>query len=602
MNNSNGIKLILRFIQKKISVCTKTFNFPLVLHYNFYILHVPKFIKLYLIIYILFSANLNAQNLELKLIGKTEAETAILDSLNTISVFQDYQSLSKAIDSTLLTLQMIGYIESVASPLIRKNDTLFISEFDLKKKYNSIYIYYSDKYLKKEVLDPIADEVTDEYFKIPILRSQSVLTFLNKKVSESGMPFISFQINNISKKNESDLQGELIVYETNKRKINNIVIKGYEKFPKAFLNRYLNIKPDQEFNLTKIKSKTKNLNSLSFASQIKDPEILFTKDSTSLYLYLEKSKSNTFDGFLGFGNNEATNKIEFDGYLNLNLVNNLNYGESFSLIYKSDENEQRTFNVNTNLPYILNSPIGVNLNLNIFRKDSTFTIVSQTAKIYYTLNRNNKIFGGVDLTNSENLLNQTSSSSNVNDYSSTFYTASFEHVNRISNLLFPIQSYFFLEGGLGSREFENLKQDQSSIKFNTYKIFNLNDKNSIYLNVNGDILFSDSYFFNELKRFGGINSIRGFEENSLYASLYSVVNSEYRYSLNNTIYIHSIIDWAYYEDDINQIKEKLFGFGFGLGIATRSGLLKLNYANGLSENQPFKFSNSKIHISLNAFF
>jgi hypothetical protein len=50
------------------------------------------------------------------------------------------------------------------------------------------------------------------------------------------------------------------------------------------------------------------------------------------------------------------------------------------------------------------------------------------------------------------------------------------------------------------------------------------------------------------------------------------------------------------------VKEKLFGFGFGLGLATKSGLLKLNYANGLSENQSFKFSNSKIHISLNVFF
>ncbi len=103
----------------------------------------PKFIKLYLIIYVLFSANLNAQNLEFKLIGKTEPETAILDSLNTISVFQDYQSLIKAIDSTLMTLQKIGYIESVASPLTRKNDSLFISEFDLKKKYNyHIYLLF----------------------------------------------------------------------------------------------------------------------------------------------------------------------------------------------------------------------------------------------------------------------------------------------------------------------------------------------------------------------------------------------------------------------------------------------------------------------------
>ena len=222
--------------------------------------------------------------------------------------------------------------------------------------------------------------------------------------------------------------------------------------------------------------------------------------------------------------------------------------------------------------------------------------------MFYTIDSKNKIYGGVDLINSENLLNQTNSATSVEDYKSTFYTVSYEHLNRTTNFLFPVQSYFHIEGGLGKRDFENSNQDQTSIKYKTFKIFNLNTRNSIYLNVNGDILFSDNYFTNELKRFGGINSIRGFEENSIFASLYSVINSEYRYSLTQNIFIHSIIDAAYYEDDINKVKEKLFGFGFGLGIVTKSGLLKLNYANGLPDNQPFKFSNSKIHISLNAFF
>ena len=602
MNNSNRKLLILRFLQKKNPLYTKTFNFPLVLRFNLYLLHVPKIIVSYLIIYTLISANLNAQNLELKMQGKSPAETSILDSLSIQKVFKDYESLSKVIDSTLLILQRMGYIESEVTRLLQKNDSLFISEFNLKKKYNSINVYYTDEFLNNDILETISDEVTDTYFRIPIAESESAMAFLNQKVSEMGMPFTSFQLNNIRKLNETDLKGELVVSGTTKRKINSIIIKGYEKFPKSFLRRYLNIKSNQEFNLTKIKSKTKNLNSLSFANQIKDPEVLFTTDSTSLYLYLEKSKSNTFDGFLGFGNNETTNKIEFDGYLNLNLTNNLNYGESFSLIYKSDENEQRNFNVNTNLPYLFNSPVGLDLNLNIFKKDSTFTIVNQSAKIYYTLNQNNKIYGGIEYINSENLLDEATSPSNVNDYNSTFFNASFEYSKRTSYSLFPIQSFFFLEGGIGKRDFDNLKQDQTSIRFKSFKIFHLNYKNSIYLNVNGDVLLSDFYFFNELKRFGGINSIRGFEENSLYASLYSVINSEYRYSINKTIYIHSIIDAAYYEDDINQLKEKLFGFGFGLGIATKSGLLKLNYANGFAENQPFKFSNSKIHISLNAFF
>ena len=72
---------------------------------------------------------------------------------------------------------------------------------------------------------------------------------------------------------------------------------------------------------------------------------MFKQDSTTLYVYLEKTKAIFFDGFLGFGTNENNGQIEFDGYVNLSLVNNLNYGESFSLNYKSDEIDQKTLNV-----------------------------------------------------------------------------------------------------------------------------------------------------------------------------------------------------------------------------------------------------------------
>ncbi len=557
---------------------------------------------LYHIIYILFCAQSNAQNIELNYIGKTETETAILDSINSPILFKDYNSMVTQIDSTLNRLQNTGYIESELANLNRENDSLFIAKIHLNKKYNSIYIYYPTEQINKELLSEVSDNITSDFFEIPISKTIATINFLNKKSSEKGQPFISFQIKNISKRNNASLKGDLVIISSKRRLINNIVVKGYEKFPKSFLKRYLRIRADQELNLTQIKAKTNTLNNLLFAAEIKDPEILFTKDSTEIYLYLEKSKSNTFDGFLGFGNNESTNKIEFDGYLNLNLINNLNFGESFNLIYKSDENEQRTFNISADLPYLLASPIGLNLNLNIFKKDSTFTVVNQTAKLFYSIDTKNKVYGGIDLIQSENLLDQSLSALSVEDYNSTFYAISFEHLNRNSNFLFPVQSYLFIEGGIGGRDIENVRQDQSTLKFKTFKIFKLNNKNSIYLNVNGDILFSDNFLTNELKRFGGINSIRGFEENSIFASLYSVLNSEYRYTVGQNIYIHSIVDAAYYKDDLNSVNEKLFGFGFGIGIATKSGLLKLNYANGLAENQPFKLSNSKIHISLNAFF
>jgi outer membrane protein assembly factor BamA len=59
---------------------------------------------------------------------------------------------------------------------------------------------------------------------------------------------------------------------------------------------------------------------------------------------------------------------------------------------------------------------------------------------------------------------------------------------------------------------------------------------------------------------------------------------------------------AYFENNISNAKEKLISYGFGFGVLTKSGLLKFNFANGKNENQRFRFSNSKIHLSLVASF
>jgi hypothetical protein len=317
---------------------------------------------------------------------------------------------------------------------------------------------------------------------------------------------------------------------------------------------------------------------------------------------MEKRPSNTFDGFLGFGTNEQTNKIEFDGYLDLNLTNNLNFGESLQLQYKSDEIDQKTFNGILELPYILSTRLGTQLQLNIFKKDSTFSTIQQSAKLFYQLNSKSKIFAGIRSVQSNDLLDGMSTLP-IDDYNSLFYNLSYSYRSRENyNDLFPINFQFVAEGGLGRRSLNDQDMSQSNFSFDSFKIFNLSKKNSVFIRSNGSFLFSDTYLFNELSRFGGINSIRGFEENSLFATSFAVLNTEYRYKISKSLYVNSIIDGAYFENDLQDTKEKLFGFGFGFGLLTNSGLLKLNYANGKNENQKFKFSNSKVHISLKASF
>jgi outer membrane translocation and assembly module TamA len=432
---------------------------------------------------------------------------------------------------------------------------------------------------------------------------ENALNIINTKTSEQGFPFSKLKLTGIRVKNKNTLEAQLVI-DTNeqKRTINNIIIKGYDKFPESYLKHYLKIKPSQTFSLDKIKNRTRQLQNLRFASELKPPEVLFSKDSTTLYLYLKKEQSNSFDGFLGFGSNEATNKIEFDGYLNLNLTNNLNFGESFRLLYKSDENDQKTFLTNLTLRYLFKSPIGIDISLNIFKKDSTFTTVNQSAKLHYQINAKHKIYSGFLFEESNNLLDN-SSILTIADYKKNYFSLGYEFSKpQVNNLLFPINSYLYIETNFGNRKETTQSEKQSLLSLNAFKIFNLNDKNSLFIRTNSAVINSDSYFENELLRFGGINSIRGFEENSLFASLYGLINTEYRFQLNNTIYLHSVIDAAYFENKTLNLTQKLFSYGLGFGILTKSGLFRLNYANGKRENQQFKLSNSKVHISLTTIF
>lgn len=155
---------------------------------------------------------------------------------------------------------------------------------------------------------------------------------------------------------------------------------------------------------------------------------------------------------------------------------------------------------------------------------------------------------------------------------------------------------------IGSRDLKSSSDDQLRFLVLASHIFNLNFKNSIYLQNNSSLLLSDTTLTNELFRFGGITSIRGFDENSIDASFFSTLNTEYRYQFNAGLYLHSIIDIGYFENETLELKEKLYSYGIGLGLLTKAGLLKLNIANGNSENQAFNFSNTKIHMILSSRF
>ncbi|WP_458627530.1 POTRA domain-containing protein [Winogradskyella sp. PC D3.3] len=549
---------------------------------------------------LIFSNQCFAQSINLKITGENEASTQTIDSIGYPKTFSNYNGLQNEIHLLKEKLTRKGFIDTTIKTVTQSNDTCFVAEFILGQKVNRIRVYY-DAHFNIDSLKLTNKSTGENFFELKLTETESFLKELNYRIAEQGDPFSSLQLINISKLTPEIISADLKVVTNQKRQIDKIIIKGYENFPKSYVKHFLKLKTGKSFNLNAIREKIELLNELRFASKIKDPEVLFTQDSTTLYIYVEKTQTNNFDGFLGFGTNENTNKIEFDGYLDLSLINNLNYGETLNLLYKSDEIDQQTFKVDVDLPYLFSSPIGVQVGLNIFRKDSTFLNANQYAKINYQINAQHKAGFGITSTTSTNLLENDTDI--LNDYTSSYYTVHYNYTKpQFYDPLFPVNFWFDFSSGFGHRTNDSEKQKQNVFSVDTYKIFNLNAKNSIYTRLNGATLNSDNYLDNELFRFGGINSIRGFEENSLVANLYGVFSSEYRYRLSTSIYVHSVLDAAYFENKLTNNKEKLFGFGFGLGLLTNAGLFRLNYSSGKTENRPFKLSDSKVHLSLTATF
>jgi len=552
---------------------------------------------------LLFNFSLSQEKI-LNISGTNIEDETIISKYKYESKHETLKQLMEEVSKFQQKLKTSGYINNNLKNLIKDSDSIYLAKIELKNKIENLILKLDSNIIEQYYFSKLNLKINkDNTIIIPYSKIETELLRYNKIIASSGYPFSSLKLTDIIKTNQNTLTAKLIVsVDDIKRGLDKIIIKGYEKFPKSFLKRFLKINTNSTFNIDAINRKTKALKNLNFARQSKSPEILFSKDSTHLYLYLEKMSSNNFDGYIGFTTNENTDKLEFNGYLDLMLNNNLNYGETLHLNYKSDESDQKNFNLTTSLPYILSSPIGLEASLQILKRDSTFINTKQKANLYYQINDANRVYAGITATESSNLSNNDNIT-NITDFNSNIYTLKYQYQTlQNEDKIFKTKTNLNLEIGVGSRNTSVTKTKQSILNLTGNHIFNLNQTNSIYLKTIIQRLESDNYFENELYRFGGINTIRGFTENSLTANSVNILISEYRYRLSEGLFVNSVLDYANFENKLLNQNENLFGFGFGFGVLTNSGLLRFIYANGKTENEKVKFSNSKIHLSLTANF
>ena len=124
--------------------------------------------------------------------------------------------------------------------------------------------------------------------------------------------------------------------------------------------------------------------------------------------------------------------------------------------------------------------------------------------------------------------------------------------------------------------------------------------------ISGSALISPGaeIYTDQLFQIGGINNIRGFDENSIYASQYAIYTLEYRYLLGLNSYFSIFNDDAYVKNQSegNNTQNIYIGIGAGLAFETKAGIFNISYALGRSNGTTFEFKSAKIQFGYVNYF
>ena len=541
--------------------------------------------------FLFFWNSILTQQISLQITSKLKSELDVLATLDYQKKHKDSVSIQSEITKVSKFLKNSGYFTLTIDSVL-KNENIQTAYISLQQKIENARIK-----IRTEHKPYFKDfEIVDNIVTLPIIYLENTLSNVTKELDSQGKSFSKVQLKKIAIK-ENTLFAVLEIKESEKRTINKVIIKDYESFPISFLKNYFTIQPNTVFTQQKIKEISEATKTLPFVSEIKPPEVLFTNDSTFLYLYFKKLNNNSFDGIVNFASKEDGG-ILFNGNIDLQLNNILNTGERFAVFWNSIGEERQEFKLATEIPYVFNTKVSPQVAFSIYKQDSTFINTKLDAKLWYHIHPRIKLGVNYSSENSENLIeNNIGMVTKFNNY---FVGFQLEYSKPKKDFFLNDTFHLYINPTIGKRTTGTNASNQFKIEASASYIWDISLKGSIYIKNSTGLLNSDSFVDNELFRIGGANSVRGFNEQSIFTSRYSYFNIEYRYLTSQKSYFYSITDLGRVKTTFNN--QNLLGLGLGYLFTNKNSQINISTSIGKTDTQNFNFNNSKLIIGWKNYF
>lgn len=425
--------------------------------------------------------------------------------------------------------------------------------------------------------------------------------------------------------------------------IDSIRVYGKAKISNYFLQKYLGIGNGSLYKKEKLQNVSKRLMELPYLKEIKAWDVSMAGTGSVLNLYIDPKKSSQVDvlvGFLPATNTAGRTKLQLTGEANINLKNALGAGETIGVNWQQIQVKSPRLHLLYEHPYIFNSPFGINFNFDMLKKDSSFLNLNtklgiqyistgrQSATVFLQNAITNVLPAGIDTAQ----IRVTKALPSYIDASTTNLGLQYIYNNTDYKFNPRKGNEYNIIVAAGVRNIKpntavsNMTKDASGNDFNyaslydsldrrTYlgrinlsgaHYFKLGKQSVLKAALNAGGIFTKNIFQNEMFQIGGYKLLRGFDEESIYASQYGVLTAEYRAFIGLNSYFFGFVDGAWANNKsytvINQKAHTYLGFGVGMAFETKAGIFNLSYAVGKRDDVPLNFRQAKIHFGLVSLF
>jgi len=578
-----------------------------------------KFKRTYLLLsFLLVFGFSKAQNIRLSIqFNDTSLTQKQQKELFTFNASTTFAGLKNELININKQLSLRSFLTNSVDSIIVDSSN-FVAYFHLGRQYK--WTSLRTQTIDEGVLSKIG--FRDKLYNNKPFNQKQLHNFYEKVIAfyeNNGYPFASIRLDSVVVENNT-LSGLVHIEKNNLYKIDSVIIKGTATVSDQYIKNYIKIKENDLYNESAVRKMSTRIKEIPFITEVQPPKIYFSEKNAKIVMLLKKKNASRFNGIIGIVPDE-TGKVRFNGDVKLNLMNSFKKGEEIDFNWRAIQNNSQDLKLNLVYPFVLNSPFGFDYNFNLYKRDSTYIDIFNKIGVRYILKGNN-YFSLFYHNKTSNLLTQTGFSSltvlpSFADISTQLYGIGVYNAN-LDYRLNPRKGYEIdIKGSLGNKKirknaqineqlYDGLNLNSTLYTFNSdlAVYFPLRKRSVIKLGAQTGYTFNENLFDNELLRIGGLKTLRGVDEEAIFASFYSIQTLEYRFILEQNSFLYLFTDAAYYEKNTkdNFLSDRPFSFGLGMSFETNAGIFSVSYAVGKQFDNPVQFRSAKIHFGFVNFF